>query len=91
MIERGKKPSSDVPTNRQQNTEKKRTREGKNCTHTTFVSDKSLFCARLIFNNNNNNVRKIWVFQKNVFRKKGKNHEHKMTCNEEMLLIHVCV
>lgn len=77
---------------------RKREREKtkKNCTHLhrSYVSDKSLFCARLIFKNNDNeSERNLFCFSKNVSRKKRKEkkHEHKITCNEEMLLIHVCV
>jgi len=95
---KGKKSLLMFPTNRQ-NTEKRKGERAKDrkkrelYTHTTFVSDKSLFCARLIFcknNDNENEEKSVFFFFKNLSRIK-KNHEHKMTCNEEMLLIHVCV
>jgi len=64
------------PTNRQ-NTEKRKGERAKDrkkrelYTHTTFVSDKSLFCARLIMIMK---VRKIWVvfFQKKMSLEKEK-------------------
>jgi hypothetical protein len=61
------------------------------------VSDNSPFGARLVFNNDNDDSKKNLFFSKMFPEKQEerererKKHEHKMTCNEVMLLIHVCV